>query len=76
MDDRYVLNPRYASEQEEVDAYFLVNGRLSYLLLTGESGLASEVFLAFENLFDEDYEHRPGYPMPGFTVTGGVEVRF
>ena len=34
-----------------------------------------DVFLAVENLFDESYAYRPGYPMPGSSAQVGVTVR-
>lgn len=72
--ERFVLNPRFAPVQAAVDAYTLVNSRIAAPL--GQLGLAGEVFVAAENLFDEDYEHRLGYPMPGRTWTLGVDVGF
>ncbi|MCF8005314.1 MAG: TonB-dependent receptor [Chromatiaceae bacterium] len=55
---------------EEVDGYFLLNGRLSYALPMLAEG--SEVFLALENLTNNtDYEYRPDYPMPGTTAMLG-----
>jgi vitamin B12 transporter len=34
-----------------------------------------QVFAAIENLFDEDYEQIPGYPMPGATVFAGIKAQ-
>ena len=34
-----------------------------------------ELFLAIENLFDEAYAYRPGYPMPGTSAQVGVTFR-
>jgi outer membrane cobalamin receptor len=56
-----------------VDSYFLVNGKLSYRFDVPSLKSQVEVYLAGENLTDEDYEYYPGYPMPG--VTGMVGVR-
>lgn len=75
-DLRYVDNPRYPSPDRTVDAYWLVNARVGVpldLLLPGTGG---ELYLAGENLADEEYEYRPGYPMPGRTVLAGLDVRF
>jgi outer membrane cobalamin receptor len=33
-------------------------------------------FVAAENLLDYDYEFRPGYPMPGVSVMGGIQLTF
>jgi iron complex outermembrane receptor protein len=38
--------------------------------------VGAEVFLAGENLIDEDYEYLPGYPMPGINGVLGVAVKF
>lgn len=55
----------------------LANARLSYLFDYDPWHLkASEVFLAVNNLFNEDYEYAKGYPMPGTTVFGGVNLKF
>jgi iron complex outermembrane receptor protein len=32
--------------------------------------------VAGENLTDSDYQYRPGYPMPGASVMGGVAWGF
>ncbi len=60
----------------EVDNYFLVNGKLSYLFDVASWGMNAELFLAGENLTDADYEYRPNYPMPGITGMAGVQLRF
>jgi iron complex outermembrane receptor protein len=60
---------------EEVDAHFLVNAKLTYQFPMGER-LEGKVFLALENLLDEDYEYQPDYPMPGLSAMTGLEVRF
>lgn len=74
--ERYVLNPRYASVQAEVDGYLLVNAKLDipWPLL----GLRAEgsLFLAGENLTNEAYEYRIGYPMPGRAVQAGFSFGF
>ena len=76
VDERYVLNPRFAASQALVPSYLLVNGRFAAPLPLEGLGLAGEVSLAVENLGDESYEHRLGYPMPGRTAILGAEVRF
>ena len=72
---RSVLNPRFAPGQTEVDAYLLVNGRAT-APVPRRLGLDGELFLAAENLGDEGYELRPGYPMPGRTFSAGFDLRF
>jgi outer membrane cobalamin receptor len=76
VDERYVLNPRYASGPVGVDGYLLTNARfdLPWRLIGLE--LDGSVFLFGENLLDVDYEHRLGYPMPGRSIQVGVTVGF
>jgi outer membrane cobalamin receptor len=73
IDDQYVLNPRFAASQVRMDGYSLVNLRTGYLVRIGE--YLGELFAAVENLTAETYEYRPGYVMPGRTVTVGLDVR-
>jgi iron complex outermembrane receptor protein len=59
---------------EKVASFTVVNVRASYpLAALGKKG---EVFLAVENLFDRDYEYRPGYAMPGVSGQLGVSASF
>lgn len=73
VDDQYVQGTRTAAAAARVDGYQLVNCRVSRLLRIG-TGLC-EFFLNLENALDEEYEYRPGYPMPGRTVSLGMDVR-
>lgn len=59
-----------------VESYFLVNGKLSYMLDSFVQGVNSEIYLAVENLTDEDYEYQAGYPMAGISAMAGVKVQF
>lgn len=55
-------NPGVANT-ERVGSFVILNARIAYQVpLLGKNG---EVFVAAENLLDEDYSYRPGYPMPG-----------
>jgi len=74
--ERYILNPRFAPGQAEVDGYLLVNGRAGIPLRWFGLGADGEIFVTGENLADEEYQHRIGYPMPGRTVNLGLEVAF
>lgn len=71
-----------AVNTDEVDGYFLLNGRFSYQLPIGTKGQAeghapaSELFLALENLTNTQYEYRPQYPMPGTTAMLGMNLVF
>jgi outer membrane receptor protein involved in Fe transport len=76
VDDRYVLNPRFAPGQAKVDGYLLANGKLGLPLSWLGIGVDGEVFVAGHNLADEEYEYRIGYPMPGRTWNLGLDIRF
>jgi iron complex outermembrane receptor protein len=76
IDERMIANPRFGSPGDRVDSFFLLNGRLAWKLSsTGEDARGTTVFLAFENLLDEDYSFRAGYPMPGTSVMLGLDWR-
>jgi outer membrane cobalamin receptor len=63
LDRRFVLNPRFTEVQDDVDSFFLLNSRVGYRLTVSERR-PIEIFLAGENLANQRYEFRPGYPMP------------
>lgn len=77
QDEVWALNKSrntLASNTEKVSSFAIVNARLSYpLALLGKKG---EVFLAVDNLFDRDYEYRPGYAMPGISGQLGLSASF
>lgn len=75
VDSQYVLNPRYATRQTPIEGYALVNVKGSYAVLSRAAGRVG-LFMAVENLVNENYQYRPGYPAPGRMVTGGLEVKF
>lgn len=58
----------------KVDSYFLVNGKVSKAFRI--SKVKGQIYLAGENLTDEDYEYYPGYPMPGITGYVGIKLEF
>jgi iron complex outermembrane receptor protein len=60
---------------EPVSAYLLLNARIGYAL-HGPGKAATEVYLFVENLTDEEYELRSGYPMPGINGRLGAIFRF
>ena len=62
-----------ATQTERVGSRFLLNGKLRWTVPW--SGVETELFLAGENLTSTDYEYRTGYPMPGFGVMTGVQIR-
>ncbi len=61
-----------AANTRRVDGFTVVNVRPSWLI--PNSGGRAELFAAIENLFDEGYAYRPGYPMPGVSAQVGVSV--
>lgn len=77
QDEVWALNKSrntLAANTTKVDSFAIVNARLSYPLPgIGQKG---EVFLAVENLFDRDYEYRPGYTMPGVSGQVGLSASF
>jgi iron complex outermembrane receptor protein len=60
---------------EPVGAYLLFNARIGYIL-HGPGQASTEVYLFAENLTDEEYELKSGYPMPGINGRLGVAFRF
>lgn len=74
VDERVAGNVRFPGALTTVDAYFLLNGKVTARLDSVVPGI--EVFLAGENLTDSDYAYRPGYPMPGASGSFGASVRF
>ena len=68
--ETWVGNLRFPAPLQPVDPYFLLNGRVGWRL--GEKARGAELYVAGENLTDSAYEYRPGYPMPGASLMGGV----
>lgn len=58
---------------DRVDGFTVVNVRPSWRVPRLQGRL--ELFAALENLFDESYQYRPGYPMPGVSAQFGVTLR-
>ncbi len=65
-----------ASTLEKIDSYVDVELNVSCPLFRGEKGQESRIFLAIQNLLDEDYEEEYGYPMPGITFMVGLSAKF
>ncbi|MEJ5365094.1 MAG: TonB-dependent receptor [Desulfosoma sp.] len=65
-----------AVNTQEVDSYLLVNGKLSYRFPVPFWKADGTIYVAVENILDEDYEYLPGYPMPGTNVMVGAKVMF
>ncbi len=63
-----------AINTSQISSYFLVNARLSYDFSLPSWRLHGQIFLAGQNLTNADYQQKPGYPMPGSNVMGGVKL--
>jgi outer membrane receptor protein involved in Fe transport len=59
----------------ELGSYVLLNAHATYRLADTEYG-KWELVANAANILDQDYELEAGYPMPGFTVIGGVRFIF
>lgn len=76
VSDFFTDNPRFPGAMAEVDDYWLFNGKVSCDVTPKNGKFKGEVFAAVENIFDQDYEYRDGYPMPGTTVMAGLDLSF
>ncbi|ROQ93197.1 TonB-dependent receptor [Desulfosoma caldarium] len=65
-----------ALNTQKVDAYVLLNGKLSYQFPLSHTKAQGTVYVAVENILNEDYEYLPGYPMPGTNVMFGAKFTF
>jgi len=61
---------------DRVDAYCLLNAKLTYDLTLPCRYARAQLFIAGENLTDTDYEQKKGYPMAGLNGMGGIKVWF
>jgi len=77
---QYVANTRVAnyggSSIAEVGGFFLLNGKLSWEFKMQSPRMTGEIFLAGENLADQDYAYKKDYPMPGMTGMVGLNLKF
>lgn len=76
VDDRYILNPRFASGEVKVSAYLLANAKIGIPLRRLGIRTDGSIFVFGENLTDQDYEYRIGYPMPGRMIQVGLDLEF
>ena len=58
-----------------LDAYTLVSLSAQYRIFENKT-MAADLIAAADNILDEDYQEREGYPMPGTTVMAGVRLTF
>ncbi|MCG8526541.1 MAG: TonB-dependent receptor plug domain-containing protein [Opitutales bacterium] len=71
VDDQLTTNPRFGAGPQLIEAYSLVSAQLSYRWTA--SSVDWEAYLHAENLLDETYEYRKGYPMPGASFFFGLK---
>lgn len=79
ISDMYALRQfrgKDASNTEEVDEHTLLNAKLTRSFDIPAWDARGEVFLAMENITDEDYEYRPDYRMPGINGMIGARITF
>lgn len=74
VDEQRIIDSRFDNPRGSIEAYTLLNLRLSREFTAGSARI--ELYLRADNLLDESYEHRPGYPMPGTSLSGGLQTRF
>ena len=72
----YTLGPNPAITTSPINAYFLVNARLSYDFALPIWRLHGQIFVAGQNLTDANYQQQYGYPMPGVNGMSGVKLEF
>ncbi len=75
ISEQTVINPRFGAPQQEIDSYQLLNARIAYAFELQNASLI-ELYLFGENLLNQSYEYRPGYPMPGISLTVGAEWKW
>jgi outer membrane cobalamin receptor len=74
VDEQYVTDARWPGQRQKVDAFWVVNAKLSHPFMI--NGTELTVFVAGENLLDQDYQYKKDYPMPGISGMLGVECSF
>ncbi|WP_320043661.1 TonB-dependent receptor domain-containing protein [uncultured Desulfobacter sp.] len=55
-----------------VDDFFIVDAKITYDLDLKGADYKIKLFLAGENLTDQNYEYQSGYPMPGINCMAGI----
>jgi len=65
------------TRKDKLDDITLFNARVSYCFDYKPLRLSnSEIFLAVNNIFNQDYEYAKGYSMPGTTLFAGFSMKF
>ena len=79
VDDQFVTSrarQRGTLNVDQVDSYFLVNGKISYDFIIPDRDMDCQVYLAVENITNTEYEQKKGYPMPDLSYMAGFVVTF
>lgn len=79
IDEMYVLSETRrvgTTNTSKVDGYWLANAKFSYFYTFAHPKVESELFVAVQNLTNSFYKYKPGYPMPGTSVSAGVALTF
>lgn len=76
ISDQYKINPRYPGTPAKIDGYFLLGGKATFDFTPEKAYFKRYAYIALENITDSEYEYRPGYPMPGTTLMGGLKIKF
>lgn len=77
----YVLNPRWVLKSGRTDSYgALANWNTLDLTLSKDfkiwKSLTLSAYLSAKNIFNHEYELVSGYPMPGRSFIGGIQLGF
>ena len=59
---------------QQIDGFVVANARVSYPI--PQLGKKGEIFLVVENIFNQKYGYRQGYPMPGTWGSLGLQASF
>ena len=71
------FNYSLLTRSSKLDDITLFNARVSYRFDYRPLRLSdSEIFLAVNNIFNQDYEYAKGYSMPGTTLFAGFSMKF
>lgn len=75
VDSQYAYSVRSTPDIEKVDSYLVLNTKIT-LDLSAFSNQKGELYVAVENLTDENYEFFPGYTMSGVMWYTGINLKF
>ena len=79
VDKMFVLRQARAAgalNTQEVDSHFVTNARIGWNFQSEMLASDGEVYLALENILDEEYAYQPDYPMPGINGMLGLKLSF